>query len=141
MKVNVFYNTAMPAYYRKTARYKAAVLGGLGVRLARLSTTEVNLIFINAKQSRAINKKFLKHDYPTDVITFEYPAGQAVLSDIYICFDVAKKQANQQGHSALKELLIIAAHGALHLQGYNDDTPQKRNKMNTIAEKIALKLL
>jgi len=135
MTVNIFYNTAMPKYYRATAKYRAVCLKALG-KMARVDG-ELNLIFVSETEILRINKKFLKHNYVTDVITFHYPPRSAAFGDIFICFKQGLRQAKEQGHGGLKELLIIAAHGALHLAGHDDKTPKMRAAMNAIAEEIA----
>ena len=134
MQINIFYNTVMPKYYRATAKYRAVCLKALG-KIAR-GAGELNLIFVSEAEILKINKKFLRHNYITDVITFHYPHGTP-FGDIFICFKQGLKQAKEQGHGGLKELLIIAAHGALHLAGHDDKTPKERAAMNAIAAQVA----
>ena len=131
MKVNVFYNTAMPRYYRASSKYRAACLKAIGKKAG-----ELNIIFVSEAEILRINKKFLRHNYVTDVITFPY-AGNTPLGDIFICFKQGLRQAREEGHGGLKELIIIAAHGALHLAGYDDKTPKERAAMNALAGEIA----
>ena len=73
-----------------------------------------------------------------DVPMFSSPtsAGEMPFGDIFVCADRAKRQAEKFGHTFLKELLILAVHGALHLAGMDDNTPEKRLKMQKKAEKI-----
>jgi len=142
MKINIFYNTPLPRYYRVNSKYKNVLLKALG-SCARFKG-EVSLIITGASEMRRVNKQFLGHDYVTDTIAFGYPANKkegAPFGDIFICFAQAKKQAAQHGHSALFEMLVLAAHGALHLAGWNDKTTALRQKMNARAESIAREVL
>jgi probable rRNA maturation factor len=138
MRINVFYNTLLPRYYRATSKYKAVAGSSLGV--LKRKKGELNIIIVNGRQMRRINKEFLKHDYITDVISFGYNSNnlpEVAFGDIFICFEQAKKQAREQRHGALFEMLTLAAHGALHLAGYDDNTDYLRAAMNKKAESIA----
>jgi len=132
----------MAKYYRASGKYKAAVLRALGKTAAKKG--EINVILTCARRMQGINKKFLGHDYVTDVISFNHPPAlgkDAPFGDIFICFPQAKKQAAEQNHGVLKELLILAAHGALHLVGHKDNTAKLREAMNKKAQQIAQKIL
>jgi probable rRNA maturation factor len=89
-----------------------------GVKLAGL-----NYIFCTDKRLLKINQDFLKHDYYTDIITFELnPKGQPIEGEIYISVDRVKENAHSLGISFRQELLRVILHGALHLCGYKDKT-------------------
>jgi probable rRNA maturation factor len=142
MKINIFYNTAMPRYYKITSKYKEAALEALGETAGQKG--EISIIFVNEKEILKINKQFLNHNYVTDVISFNYPFTREEgipFGDVFVCFGQAKKQAKEQGHSALFEMLVLALHGTLHLIGHEDDTPRKRDTMNARAERFARKYL
>jgi len=92
-----------------------------GVKLGSL-----NYIFCTDKRLLKINQDFLKHDYYTDIITFELsPKGQPVEGEIYISVDRVKENAISQEASFKQELLRVILHGALHLCGYKDKTPRE----------------
>lgn len=142
MQINIFYNIALPKYYKTTAKYKKVMLGALGRAAAKKG--ELNLIVVGKKEIHKINKQYINHDYVTDVISFGYPfdaKSGGPFGDVFICFEQAKAQAKEQGHGALLEMLILAAHGTLHLVGYDDNTMELRNKMNAVAHKIAKQFL
>lgn len=138
MKVNIFYKTKISPYYHKTGIYKKALLRALGKQAKAQS--ELNVFVVSPKEMLKINTKHLGHKYITDVITFPYPQtglkGE-VFGDIIVCFEQAKKQAPEASTSILLEFLILMVHGALHLVGYNDNTPELRNQMNALARSIA----
>lgn len=138
MKVNIFYKTKISPYYHKTGIYKKALLCALGKQAKQQS--ELNVFVVSPKEMLKINTKHLGHKYITDVITFPYPQtglkGE-VFGDIIVCFEQAKKQAPEASTSTLLEFLILMVHGALHLVGYDDNTPELRNQMNALARSIA----
>ena len=85
--------------------------------------TSLNYIFTNDAFVRGINKKFLNHDYNTDIITFPmHNIGEAVQGEIYISIDTVKRNAFDLGVSFTNELHRVIFHGALHLCGHNDKT-------------------
>ena len=96
----------------------ASVFRKEGVKLGSL-----NYIFCTDKRLLRINQDFLKHDYYTDIISFELsPKGQPIEGEIYISVDRVKENAISQGTSFKQELLRVILHGALHLCGYKDKT-------------------
>jgi probable rRNA maturation factor len=73
-----------------------------------------------------LNRMFLNHDYPTDVLSF--PSGEAAdIGEIAISIDRARDQAADMGHSVEDEVRILMLHGVLHLLGY--DHEKDRGKM------------
>ena len=82
---------------------------------------------------RTLNRDFRHVDRVTDVLTFpawegEDPlCGDGYLGDIMICYDRAKEQAEEYGHSLSRELAFLTVHGVLHLLGYDHMTgPEER---------------
>jgi len=99
-------------------RLIATVFRKEGIKLASL-----NYVFCTDKRLLKINQDFLKHDYYTDIITFELsPKGQPIEGEIYISVDRVKENAITQETSLKQELLRVILHGALHLCGYKDKT-------------------
>jgi len=96
----------------------------------------LSLLLVSDRRMRALNRKFLNHDWTTDVITFSYggdktPAEQSRLcfGEIIISLDTAKTMAAEIGHSPKYEFYFYLCHGILHLAGHDDDTPRKRAAM------------
>ncbi len=80
-----------------------------------------------------INRRFLQHDYYTDIITFDLSENmQTVSGEIYISVDRVKENARNLGQKVQLELHRVIFHGALHLCGYKDkkrsDILQMRQK-------------
>lgn len=82
-----------------------------------------------------LNQTYLQHDYFTDVITFDYsdqttPADErALIGEVYISIDRIRENAVEYGVTIARELLRVMVHGALHLCGYNDGTPEQKAEM------------
>lgn len=89
----------------------------------RLADPEVTLAFVGAKAIRTLNRRFMKKDRPTDVLSFPLgekgPDGKFYLGDIVIAVPVAARQAREKGHGLDRELRLLAIHGYLHLLGYD----------------------
>jgi probable rRNA maturation factor len=72
------------------------------------------------RELQRLNKDFLDHDYPTDVLSF--PSGDAsCLGDLAISGERALAQATELGHSLLDEIRILMLHGVLHLAGFDHE--------------------
>ena len=79
-----------------------------------------------------LNKEFLGHDFPTDVLSF--PSGETEeLGELAISLERATEQAIKQGHTLLEELKILMLHGALHLSGM--DHEKDRGEMKRLETK------
>ena len=98
------------------------LLGELAGRY-RLVEPEVSLAFVGERAIQTLNRRFMKKDRPTDVLSFPLgekgPDGKFYLGDIVIAVPVAFRQARAKGHSLDRELRLLAIHGFLHLLGYD----------------------
>ncbi len=77
-----------------------------------------------------MNKRYLRHNRITDVITFPLGAGRGVEGEVYVNLDQARRQARAYGvpfHAEVKRLVV---HGTLHLLGYRDSTPSLKTRMS-----------
>ncbi len=107
----------------------------------------VNLLFTDDEGIRAMNGEFRQIDSATDVLSFpayelptllvdcleeldgEYIDGNLFLGDIAISLQRAQEQAEEYGHTLLREVAFLALHGTLHLLGYDHMTPQDELQM------------
>lgn len=81
----------------------------------------LSYIFCSDEHLLTINKDFLKHDFYTDVITFDLSRSKMEIEgEVYISIDRVKDNAKQLGVSFKEELHRVVFHGALHLCGYKD---------------------
>ena len=111
---------------------------------------EVHLAFISDAEMRALNKKFRRIDKTTDVLSFgeTIPArdrgagaiahingrraangGGFDLGEILISPEQASRQARRRKRPVMEEVAFLAAHGVLHLLGYEDETPAGYREM------------
>lgn len=81
---------------------------------------EIQYIFTSDERILAINQEFLKHDYYTDIITFDYTENDQLSGDIFISVDTVRSNAAQYKTSFDEELRRVIIHGVLHLAGYKD---------------------
>lgn len=137
---HIFYNTDIPKHLRKTGIFKACLERGL--KHFAKQNIEVNVIFVDEKEILRVNKEFLDHHYITDVISFNnerppFDTGEPwAFGDIFVCYQVARQNAKNFGHTALQEMMMYVTHGALHLSGMDDHEPEDRAEMDRQAEKI-----
>ena len=85
-------------------------------------------IFCSDEYLHKINLEYLQHDDYTDVITFPYNSNP-IVGDVYISIDRLRENAKNQGVTFENELHRVMIHGALHLCGYSDKTPELRAAM------------
>ena len=107
----------------------------------------VSLTITNNETIQRLNYQYRGIDSPTDVLSFpnipdpEFPhLDQDHLGDIIIAYPVAESQALASGHTPMKELILLAIHGTLHLLGYNHDTPAAKTQMWSAQQKILAEL-
>ena len=100
-------------------------------------TGEIAYIFCTDKRILEVNNQYLKHDYYTDIITFDYSEGPVISGDIFISLDTVQSNAVAFNVSTEDELKRIMIHGILHLCGQDDKTPELRLEM-TRKENLAL---
>lgn len=99
----------------------------------------VNYMFCDDPTILEYNRRFLGHDYFTDVITFDNDEGNTVNGDIIISLDTVRTNAEQFAPSYEDEFDRVVIHGILHLCGINDKGPGEREIMEA-AENAALAL-
>ena len=90
-----------------------------------------DLVFIitNNEKILEINKKYLKHYYYTDVISFDYSAEGKINGEIYMSVDTIRRNSIRFKSKVNDELLRVMIHGVLHLCGYNDINKEERVNM------------
>ena len=96
---------------------------------------DVAYIFCNDEKILEVNREYLKHDYYTDIITFDYCQGDTISGDLFISLDTVRSNAEQQGTTYDDELHRVIIHGILHLCGINDKAPGEREIMEEAENK------
>ncbi len=91
----------------------------------------ISVALVDDPTIHRLNREFLAHDFPTDVITFPLSDDPAAMleGEIVASLDTAGRVAARLGWPAQDELLLYVVHGALHLVGYDDQEPAARRAM------------
>jgi probable rRNA maturation factor len=99
----------------------------------------ISFLFCTDKYLLEINRQFLKHDYYTDIITFDYTEKETIEGEIFISIDRVRENALIYKQPLQQELLRTIIHGILHLCGFKDKTPADKKRMR-LKENEALNL-
>ena len=111
---------------------------------------EVSFSFADEEEIRRLNAAYRDKDAVTDVLSFpQYDdlreldnEEEICLGDVVICGRVARRQAEEYGHSYERELLYLFVHSILHLLGYDhieeEEKRQMRIREEYVMEKIGL---
>ena len=130
---------------------KKIVFGTL--KLEKCKRSAVSVLLTDNKEIRRINKKFLKHDYATDVISFPLKDGPAdvlvaggaeekeYLGDLAVSVEMAGQTAKELKIAFKEELARYLVHGTLHLLGYEDEDEKNKERMHRRQEAILKKIL
>lgn len=93
--------------------------------------------YVSKKEMLRINKKFLDHNFLTDVITFDYSDKDQLSGEVFICQEQVERNARDYGESLDNETLRVISHAFFHLCGYKDRTPGQKLTM-TLKEDEAI---
>ena len=105
---------------------------------------EINLVFVDIEEMTELHIKWMDEGGPTDVLSFpmDMPAAEneaVTLGDIVIAPVVAAQQAASAGHSIDHEIFILAAHGLLHILGYDHAIADEEKVMFALQEDLVKK--
>jgi probable rRNA maturation factor len=119
----------VPIDRRRFREIVRTVLDGENVTAA-----EISLAFVDNPTIHQLNKRYLQHDEPTDVLTFPFTEPNSAQSsriagEIVIGVEVALGQSTERGHDVQAELSLYVIHGLLHLCGFDDKKPQASERM------------
>jgi rRNA maturation RNase YbeY len=101
---------------------------------------KINYIFCSDTDLLILNKKFLSHNYYTDILTFDLSEDK-INAEVYISIDRVKENALVQKNPFNWELYRVIFHGALHLCGYNDKTKKDKLQMRKKEDNYLFSLL
>lgn len=124
----IFNQLAVNEWIKQVARNHNRVVGPL------------TYIFCSDDRIIEVNRKFLNHDYFTDIITFDYSSHKRISGDMFISLDTVKSNAELFQRAYNEELMRVVIHGVLHLCGINDKGPGEREIME-VHENDALAIL
>jgi probable rRNA maturation factor len=102
---------------------------------------ELSVLLVDVESMTTLHERWMGEPGPTDVLAFpmdeldtargpdEHEPGPALLGDVVLCPEVARRQAAQAGHSFADELHLLCTHGVLHLLGYDHAEPEEEREM------------
>ena len=128
--------------------FRAAEVVG---KIYGVENSEVSITLTDDKNIHELNKKFRGIDRATDVLSFAFresdepkilDADFEILGEIIISLERAKIQAEDFGHSLLREIIFLEVHGLLHLLGYDhieeNDRIEMETEQNFVMEKLGI---
>lgn len=144
MSIEVNNESAIPVDDEALQRLAIFVLDYLHVH----PDAELSIVLVDEAAMEQLHVQWMDEPGPTDVLSFPMdelrpgtedlmtPAG--LLGDIVLCPQVATAQAETAGHSALEEMLLLTAHGMLHLLGFDHADPEEEKEMFGIQRDILI---
>ncbi len=91
--------------------------------------------FVDDSKIVEMNNNFLGHDYPTDIITFQYSSGYRLDGEIFISLDTVDRNSRDLGVDIRDELDRVIVHGLLHMIGFGDKDIEQKRKMRAAEDK------
>ncbi|HOD15707.1 MAG TPA: rRNA maturation RNase YbeY [Spirochaetota bacterium] len=115
--------------YKGVTRQKLIKIATAAAQLLDLKNASITIIATDDAYMRDINRKYRRHDEPTDVISFsnrdnpfpEIDADKEEIGDLYISIERADRQAREYRVSIDDEVKRLIVHGILHLVGYDHE--------------------
>lgn len=137
MLINLFYKTNIRIINPKKLKDYIKKIIKLLFKNYRKQKFQFNFVFLNNREIKKINTRYLKHNYPTDILCFKYDKYTA---DFLVSLQQVLKNAKILKNDPKKELLFVIIHGLLHFKGMQDMTKIEKKKMDSLASKILLKI-
>lgn len=114
------------------------------LRAAGVTEAEVSLTLLSDPAMTELNRRWLEHDRPTDVMAFAlHDPGEPPLGDVYIGVPQALRQAEEHDLPVREELVRLAVHGTLHVLGHDHPEGEERagSPMWTLQEQLVSEVL
>jgi len=92
---------------------------------------DISVVFCSDDYLLDVNRKYLQHDYYTDIITFDYCEGNVLSGDLFISVDSVRENSSFFKTEFDEELHRVIVHGVLHLIGYDDHTDEDQKTMRS----------
>jgi rRNA maturation RNase YbeY len=90
----------------------------------------LSLAVVDSEEITELNRRFLGHAHPTDVLSFPLQdEASDLFGEVVVCADIAAHEAGERSISFDAELVLYAVHGLLHLLDYDDQTQEQREQM------------
>ena len=95
-----------------------------------IAAAEVSLAVVGDSEMHELNRRYLQHDEPTDVLSFPLREGaDSIEGEVIVSADTARRRCGEFGWQARDELALYVIHGTLHLVGYRDKTAADQARM------------
>ncbi len=110
--------------------------------LLDIEDAELSVVIVDNDQIRDLNRTYLDHDRPTNVISFPQQEGDGPsgdhLGDVVISIEKAGQEAEDAGMTARERMLQLLVHGICHLVGYDHErgTDEEANEMEAVEESL-----
>ena len=131
----------------RSCRLNDKFLAKIAAKAARLATkkgAQLDIVFMDGRSMRRLNKRYKGSSRLTDVLSFkmgiEGDAPKRFVGAIAICPGMARKNAKVFGTRFEEELILYVIHGILHLYGYDDMTKAERGRMSKKQSAILRKI-
>ena len=126
MRINLFVD------YPRAPKFERVRLTALVRRILKEEdkiADSINIVLVSDDYLLEVNRKFLNHNYRTDVISFDLADTDSIEGEIYVSVDRARVQARRYDVPLEKEVLRLIVHGVLHLCGWDDKTRSQKLRM------------
>ena len=111
------------------------------VRDSSYTSATISLAVVDDATICELNRRYLDHDYPTDVLSFVLEDDDSHLEgEVVISSDTAAREAQAYGWPAAAEQLLYVIHGTLHLVGYRDKSSEEIAEMRAAEQKYLQRL-
>jgi len=125
-KIDFFYDDIKPFKFKKMELKRFV---NLLISKELKKSGQISIVFCSDEYLLDMNKKYLNHDYYTDIITFNNVDGDLISGDLFVSIDRVKDNAKKFKTEWIHELYRVVFHGVLHLIGYNDKTQEEQVMM------------
>ena len=85
--------------------------------------------FVSETKIQQVNNDHLKHNFVTDVITFDYSDDKVISAEAFVCTEEVLKNAKRYSQPADNEVIRVLLHAVLHVLGYDDNSKESRQEM------------
>lgn len=89
----------------------------------------INIILTSNSNILALNKKYLKRNYMTDIIAFNYNRENIISGDLFLNPGTIERNAEKYKTKLTEEIKRVIIHGVLHLIGYDDKKEEEKKVM------------
>jgi probable rRNA maturation factor len=97
-------------------------------------TAVVNVVVVDDREMRRLNRRYRGKDRPTDVLSFSYReagrrAGAGVIGDVFVSHQTLARDARRLGVEPAHLAMRIVVHGCLHVLGYDHENDADAARM------------